>query len=145
MATEINRVKILLEDLHLLSINVRQYVHKRLSGLKLDVTYEMVRVLMLLHQKGAMNQQQIADFTFKNKASLTSLVDNLQKRNLVIRKEDQIDRRNKIIEPTEKGIEIAGIVIPIFEEILGKLYDDVSEKELEVMSKIINKMNSRIA
>lgn len=44
-----------------------------------------------------MNQQQIADSVFKNKASLTSLLANMERKDLVVRNEDTSERRNKII------------------------------------------------
>ncbi|MFC3198138.1 MarR family winged helix-turn-helix transcriptional regulator [Parapedobacter deserti] len=134
-------VKNLVENMQMLSLNVRHYFQKRFAALELDVTYEMVRVLLILSKQKYMNQQQIADVTFKNKASLTSLIDNLQKRGLVVRNEDSADRRNKIITLTAKGRELVGVVQPIFDEMFDLLYKDVTAEELKVMNRVIAKMN----
>lgn len=138
------QIKELIENMQLLSFNVRHYFQKRIASLELDVTYEMVRVLFILSQKEHMNQQQLADITFKNKASLTSMIDNMEKRGLVVRKEDTVDRRNKIICLTEKGGKMTERVRPLFEEMFASLYQDVSEEELRIMSKVIKKMNQQI-
>src|SRR5690554_1817126 len=90
-------IKSLLENIQSLSTNVRHYMHKQISNLDLDLTYEMVKVLFILDDHRYLNQQQIADITRKNKASLTSLIGNMEKRGLVMRTEDSADRRNKII------------------------------------------------
>lgn len=138
------RIKDLVENMHLLGINVRQHVHRKLSELNLDVTYEMVRVLLILSRKERLNQQQIADITFKHKASLTSLVDNIQKRGLVIRDEDASDRRNKLIKLTEKGEELVSIVRPVFDEVLLLLYEDVTEEEITLLNKLITRMGKSV-
>ncbi|PRD47740.1 MarR family winged helix-turn-helix transcriptional regulator [Sphingobacterium haloxyli] len=137
-------VKKVIENMQLLSFNVRHYFQKRFAALELDVTYEMVRVVLILSSQKYMNQQQIADVTFKNKASLTSLIDNLQKRGLVVRNEDSADRRNKIITLTAKGRELANIVQPVFDEMFDLLYKDVTAEELNVMGRVIAKMNRTI-
>lgn len=139
-----NPIKELIENMQLLSYNVRHYFQKRFAALELDVTYEMVRVLLILSQKKYMNQQQIADITFKNKASLTSMIDNLQKRGLVVRNEDVADRRNKIISLTSKGKELTDQVRPLFEDMFSMLYRDISEEELLIMKKVITKMNQLV-
>lgn len=127
-----------------LSNNVRQYFHKRISELHINMTYEMVRVLILLNEHKYMNQQQIADLTFKNKASLTSLLNNMEKRNLVVRNEDQSDKRNKIITLTPTGKDLFSKVNPVFEEMYHLLYNDVSTEEVDLMNSIILKMNKSV-
>lgn len=127
-----------------LSTNVRQYFHKRISDVKVDITYEMVKVLILLSDNKYMNQQQIADLTFKNKASLTSLLNNMEKRNLVVRNEDNADKRNKIITLTTKGKDLFSKVNPIFDEMYDLLYKDVTSEEIEIMNNVLLKMNKMV-
>ncbi|WP_413534025.1 MarR family winged helix-turn-helix transcriptional regulator [Empedobacter brevis] len=71
-----------------------------------NVTMEMTQILYYIHfmAKDQMtNQQDIADKTGKNKSSVTSLIDNLVKRNLVERKMSPTDRRSNIITLTPEG------------------------------------------
>lgn len=136
-----NHIKKLLENIQALSVNVRHYMHKQISILDLDITYEMVKVLFLLDEHKAMNQQHIADLTLKNKASLTSLIDNMQKRNLVIRTEDSVDRRNKIITMTSTGEDTLKIVKPVLKKLFEDLYQDISIEEIEIMNKAMLKMS----
>ena len=137
-------IKKLVENMQTLSTNVRQYFHKRLSDVKVDITYEMVKVLILLSDNKYMNQQQIADLTFKNKASLTSLLNNMEKRHLVVRNEDNADRRNKIITLTPKGKDLFSKVNPIFDEMYDLLYKDVTNEEITIMNNVVLKMNKTV-
>lgn len=144
MYNKTDDVKQLVETMHELSINVKHYFQKNISQLDLDVTYEMVQVLVILSQSKHMNQQQIADVTVKNKASLTSLIDNMQKRNLVMRNEDTEDRRNKIITLTPKGKEAVAKVQPVIDEMFYLLYNHIPRQEIEMMNKTTVKMNRAI-
>ncbi len=137
-------IKKLVENMQTLSTNVRQYFHKRIADVKVDITYEMVKVLILLSDNRYMNQQQIADLTFKNKASLTSLLNNMEKRSLVVRNEDNADRRNKIITLTPKGKELFSKVNPIFDEMYDLLYKDVTNEEITIMNNVVLKMNKTV-
>ncbi|MFT3822938.1 MAG: MarR family transcriptional regulator [Chitinophagaceae bacterium] len=86
-------------------LDMKQRVERRLKTIiGIDITYEMLQVLRVLWNSGGkINQQEIANIVNKNKASLTSLIDNLTKRGLVERTEDDADRRNKIIVLTKLG------------------------------------------
>ncbi len=137
-------IKSLLENIQSLSTSVRHYMHKQISNLDLDLTYEMVKVLFILDDHRYLNQQQIADITLKNKASLTSLIGNMEKRDLVMRTEDSADRRNKIISLTSNGKETLNIVRPVMKKLFEELYKDISKEEIEVMNKAILKMSEVI-
>lgn len=137
-------IKSLLENIQTLSVNVRHYMHKHIAILDLDITYEMVKVLFILSENESMNQQQIADVTLKNKASLTSLIDNMQKRDLVVRTEDTADRRNKIITLTDNGKKTLNTVKPVLKNLFEELYQDISTEEIEIMNNAMLKMSKVI-
>lgn len=135
------QIKNLLENIQTLTVNVRHYMHKQISKLDLDLTYEMVKVLFILSDHRYLNQQQIADLTMKNKASLTSLISNMEKRELVSRMEDSADKRNKIITLTSHGKETLSIVRPVMKKLFEELYQDISSEEIALMNKTISKMS----
>jgi len=81
----------------------KQAIQRGLKKHDIDITYEMLQVMACLWKHEGVNQQELADKTFKDKASLTYLINNLEKRGLVIRQEDPNDRRNKLILVTERG------------------------------------------
>ena len=94
-------------------LDMKQRVERRLKAMAgVDITYEMLQVLRVLWHSGKINQQEIANIVNKNKASLTSLIDNLAKRGLVERAEDATDRRIKIIVLTKLGKSYQPIIQP---------------------------------
>lgn len=117
---------------------MKQFIQRKVREHRIDLTYEMLQVLTVLWRKGNMNQQDIADNIQKNKASLTSLLDNLEKRGLVLRSEDPSDRRNKIISLTPLGVEYRGEFQPIFNEFYETLSKDISKEKLREIGTLLN-------
>ena len=77
-----------------------------------DMTFEMLQVMNCLWNKQGISQQSLAEKTAKDKACLTNLINNLEKKNWVIRKEGPSDRRNRLIFLTPQGEELALTVKP---------------------------------
>ena len=66
----------------------------------IDITLKMLEVLRLLWNEDKMNQQDMVNKTQRNKASITSLLDNMSRRGLVVRTPLLADKRNKLISLT---------------------------------------------
>lgn len=90
----------------------RQYIQAKIKEHQLNITYEMLEVLICLWEKDGTNQQEIADKIIKEKASMTYLIDNLVKRHLVKRVEDENDRRNKLVYLMPEGIDLQNTMLP---------------------------------
>lgn len=104
----------------------------------INITLEMYLVLRCLWEKDGRNQQEISDLLYRDKASLTSLIDNLEKRNLVVRVQNQSDRRNKNIFLTNEGNLIKQKVIPIISRLLSEIEAAVSEKDLRTTIHVLD-------
>lgn len=90
----------------------RQAVQRVLKRHNVDMTFEMLQVMNCLWNKQGISQQSLAEKTAKDKACLTNLINNLEKKNWVIRKEGPSDRRNRLIFLTPQGEELALTVNP---------------------------------
>jgi len=84
-----------------MAINRMMYRNFRKEGL--DITPEQWTVLTFLWQKDGVTQQKLCDATFKDKPSMTRLIDNLVKQDFVFRKSSANDRRSNLIFLTENG------------------------------------------
>lgn len=84
-----------------MAINRQMYRNFRKEGL--DITPEQWTVLSFLWRQDGMSQQALCDATFKDKPSMTRLVDNLAKQDLVERKVAPNDRRSNLVYLTDKG------------------------------------------
>jgi DNA-binding MarR family transcriptional regulator len=84
-----------------MAINRMMYRNFRKKGL--DITPEQWTVLAFLWREDGVTQQTLCNSTFKDKPSMTRLLDNLSKQNLVYRNTSTSDRRSNLIFLTDAG------------------------------------------
>ena len=104
------------------------------------VTAEQWTVLSSLWKKNGQTQQALADQANKNKASITHLIDNLEKRKLVERLVDEKDRRNKLIQLTKEGGELQESLTKVVSKTMKEITANVDKKELKQCKRALKKM-----
>lgn len=122
----------------------RQFLQCKLKEHHVGLTFEMLQVMACLWNKDGINQQEIANITVKDKASMTYLIDNLTKRGLVNRQEDSTDRRNKLILLTEKGKLLKNKMQPFINEMHEVSGSNVDVGRLKACMIILDKIESNL-
>ena len=102
-----------------------------------DITTEQWTVLSCLWDKDKIIQQMICEFPQKDKPSVTRLIDNLEKKNLVRRASDPKDRRNKIIHLTPRGVALKQKTTEVVHNIVNHALEDISDEELSVAKEVL--------
>lgn len=118
----------------------RQSIQQRMKENNMNLSFEMLEVLSCLWRKDGINQQEIADITLKDKSSMTYLIDNLVKRELVKRVEDGNDRRNKLIYLSDQARNLKEQLYPWATELYTVATEDIDADELTTCLNLINKM-----
>ena len=119
---------------------LRQYIQVKLKAHGINMTFEMLEVMSVLWKNDGINQQEVADQTLKDKSSMTYLIDNLVKRKLVQRVEDDNDRRNKLIYLTEEAKVLQKEICPWVSEVYGIATVDLNAADLQDSLSVFNKM-----
>jgi DNA-binding MarR family transcriptional regulator len=119
---------------------LRQYIQLKIKEHGINITFEMLEVMASLWKKDGINQQELADLTYRDKSSMTYLLDNLVKREMVIRVEDANDRRNKLVYLTKEGKNLKEQLNPWVAEVYAIASEDVEVKNLQNGLKLLNKM-----
>jgi DNA-binding MarR family transcriptional regulator len=127
-----------------LRIYLRQHIQAKIKEHGIDLTFEMLEVMSCLWRQDGINQQEIADFTLRDKSSMTYLLDNLVKRSLVTREEDENDRRNKLIYLTQQGQELRQQLYPWAIEVYEAASEDAQPGELEHAVSLLNRMTGSL-
>src|SRR5215213_4227938 len=79
------------------SIAIARRLQKKFNSSGLNLTIEQWSVLYHLWKEDGKSQQELCNATFRDKPSITRLIDNLERGNLVKRVADERDRRiNKV-------------------------------------------------
>ncbi len=108
------------------------------------VTSEQWTILASLWKKNGQTQQNLANIASKNKASITHLIDNLVKRNLVFRQSDEKDRRNNFIYLTDEGKELKTSLSKIVKKTIKESTNGIDKKELKASKKVLKKIIGNI-
>ncbi len=90
------------------STAIARRLQKKFNSLGLNLTIEQWSVLYHLWKEDGMSQQELCNATFRDKPSITRLVDNLEKLNLVKRVASENDRRINKIYLNKAGAKAAG-------------------------------------
>jgi DNA-binding MarR family transcriptional regulator len=130
------------------SISEFRYKLKKMFQMKLkergiNISFEILEVIKILLKQDGLNQQVLADMLFKDKSSLTYLIDNMVKSELVTRTEDKNDRRNKLIYLTDRAHELRQSISPLAKECFLAMAAETTEVQLRSCIDIIAQMNTQ--
>ena len=119
----------------------RQTIQRLLKQNNIDMTFEMLQIMHCLWKEQGVSQQTLAEKTAKDKACLTNLINNLEKKNWVIRQEDSNDRRNKLIFLTPEGEEMAKRIKSMLKDMYDQIGERMNPRHMESCMKQLTKLN----
>ncbi|MBX9188295.1 MarR family transcriptional regulator [Bacteroides sp. K03] len=118
----------------------RQTIQRVLKADNIDMTFEMLQVMHCLWKNQGISQQSLAEQTAKDKACLTNLINNLEKKGWVIRREDPEDKRSRLVYLTESGEKLAQRVNPLTKGVYKEIEQHISEKQIQSCLAGMNKI-----
>ena len=110
----------------------RRSMQRTLRKNNAGITFEMLQVLSSLWHEQGISQQILAERIAKDKACLTNLMNNLEKKGYVHRKEDLADR-NKLVFLTPEGEEFKEQIRPILDQVYVYAEKIVGIESIETM------------
>lgn len=122
----------------------RQIIQRKIREYNIDLTFEMLHILRTLDRREKMNQQELANLSFKDKSSLSYLIKNLEKRELVCRQEDETDKRSKLVLLTPKGKQLYTQVKALVEEVYQKIESEVNIEQMRICIDYMKEFNETI-
>ena len=131
-------------SLNLSACMLKKYTAAILKQNKVGLTPEQFLLVDLLWNQGPMSQQKIADLMQKDKNSITKLVDALEKKKLVVRKQDETDRRSNSIILTKKAENMKSGAKETGISMLDHILEGISEEELRGMLSTLAKLSKNM-
>ena len=110
-----------------------------------NITFEQWTVIVNLTRLNGQFHQQLADNTYKDKASITRMVDTLQRRGIVKRVPDKKDRLQKKIFLTDKGSNLYRKLLPLVLKAQKKSAADIRPEDLEFCKQILVRIYKNIS
>jgi DNA-binding MarR family transcriptional regulator len=110
----------------------------RLSGL--EITIEQWSVLYHLWKQDGLSQQELCNRTFRDKPSITRLLDNLEKQKLVKRMPSKDDRRINLVCLTEPAKLLQDKTIELANQTMDEALVGVGKNEIEIVKQVFQKV-----
>jgi len=122
------------------STAVARRLQKNFRAAGLDITIEQWSILYHLWKEDCLSQQELCNRTFRDKPSITRLIDNLERQRLVKRMSSAEDKRINLVCLTDAAKELQNTTLRIANETMDEALVGVSREEIEKVKDVLQKV-----
>lgn len=122
------------------STAVARRLQKNFKQAGIEITIEQWSVLYHLWKQDGLSQQELCKQSFRDKPSITRLVDNLEKLNLVKRVPSKDDRRINLVYLTDSSIKLQDETMNVATQTLNEALEGVSSNDIEMCKAVLQKV-----
>lgn len=108
-----------------------------------ELTPAQFDVLAQLSEEQGIMQQELAEKLLVSKGNITGLINRLEARGLVVRRQNPEDARSHCLHLTDAGEVLAASVIPAHEALIGDLMSALSENEQTLLCDWMKKIQEK--
>src|SRR5947207_14091191 len=119
------------------STAIARRLQKKINARGINLTIEQWSVLYHLWKKEGLSQQELCNATFRDKPSITRLVDNLERLNLVKRVASDNDRRINLIYLTKQAQKMQEEAMALAEQTLNEALETVPPEKIDVCKEVL--------
>ena len=122
------------------STAIARRLQKNFKQSGMEITIEQWSVLYHLWKQEGMSQQELCNATFRDKPSITRLVDNLEKLKLVKRVASKEDRRINMIYLTDAAKKLQEQSMELAKQTLNEALEGVTIDEIEICKEVLQRV-----
>ena len=122
------------------SAAINRKLYRNFRQYNIDITPEQWAVLLYLWEKDGVTQQELCNATFKDKPSMTRLIDNMERLNLVVRISNKMDRRTNLIHLTKRGRDLEEMSRFVANKTLKEALKGLTIEELDISQEVLRKV-----
>ena len=104
------------------------------------VSPEEWAILLVLWQKGPQSPSALADVTFKDRTTVTRLIDAMVLKKLVTRTEDALDRRRSVVALSARGEALEAELVPLSQSLIAQALVGISPEDIETTTRTLKAM-----
>lgn len=123
---------------------LRQKIRQGLKERNIDISFEMLQVFSILSRQQGLTQQQLAREVVKDKAALTFLLNNMERKGWVLRQTDPADRRSRKIYLSCRGESVMREVRPVLDNFYVSICDMMGKADMEEGILYLERMSEAI-
>lgn len=105
-----------------------------------DITTEQWKILLYLWREDGQTQNSLASSTGKDEPSVSRLINNMVKNDLVQRRSHPVDRRTNLIYLTEKGKSLREGLMTIGEKTNSESIEGIKPEDLKICIRVLDQV-----
>lgn len=122
------------------SATINRKLYRNFRQNDLEITPEQWTVLLFLWEKDGVTQQELCNATYKDKPSMTRLINNMERMQLVVRISNKSDRRINQIHLTKTGKELEEKARYVANRTLKEALYGLTTEELRISQNALRKI-----
>jgi DNA-binding MarR family transcriptional regulator len=122
------------------STAVARRLQKNFRQAGLEITIEQWSVLYHLWKEDCLSQQELCNRTFRDKPSITRLIDNLEKQSLVKRMPSKTDRRINLVCLTEPAKNLQQLTIDLANQTMSEALVGVKKEDIDIVKEVFQRV-----
>ncbi len=127
------------------STAVARRLQKNFKQAGVEITIEQWSVLYHLWKQDGLSQQELCICSFRDKPSITRLVDNLEKLGLVKRVPSNTDRRINLVYLTEAALCLQNETMNMANQTLNEALRGVSINNIEICKEVLQQVYNNLS
>ncbi len=122
------------------STAVARRLQKNFRQAGLEITIEQWSVLYHLWKEDCLSQQELCNRTFRDKPSITRLIDNLEKQSLVKRMPSKTDRRINLVCLTDPAKNLQQLTIDLANQTMSEALIGVKKEDIDIVKDVFQRV-----
>jgi DNA-binding MarR family transcriptional regulator len=122
------------------SIAVARTLQRNFRNAGLEITIEQWTVLYHLWKEDCLSQQELCNRTYRDKPSITRLIDNLEKQKLLKRASHKNDKRINLVCLTDAGKALQNQTLELANETMDEALNGVKKEDIEIVKNVLQKV-----
>ena len=136
--------KIPLHWVNRLSFLTRKTLSQRFEENEHSVSAEEWAILLILWSKGEQTPSALAEVTFRDRTTITRLIDQMIRKDMVTRVHDDKDRRRVLIKASDNGQALKRDLVPIAQNMISQASEGISPQDIETTVKTLSAMTRNL-
>lgn len=129
-------------QIYITSQEMRYFAERVLKPFNL--TLEQFHLLKNVSPESGLTQRELCENAGKTPANLSRMLDRMESKLLVVRRENPVDRRASLVFLTNKGQELINEVLDGLESFSAQLTEGIHANDLQIVRKALAKMDDNI-
>lgn len=116
----------------------RQFAQQEIRNAGFEITIDQWLIIKAILENPGLPQNKIGEFVFKDNASVTRIIKNLERDGFISRKEHELDRRRTTLKVSSKGLKIIDDVQEVVFRNRAKALEGLSSNEIDEIKRLMN-------